>query len=104
MDTERLLTDKTNLAAPPYQYGANQQYGTNQPSMSIPNEDLHENANQTQPVATAPPVTHMDRVSGYDNMQFDNCKGTQAINDLLVDQLQDDLFGFCRCISTASSL
>ena len=65
MDTDRLLPDKANLAAPPYQYGGNQ---------PIPNDDIHENTNQTQPAATAPPITHMERVAGYDNMQFDNCE------------------------------
>ena len=67
MDTDRLLPDK---AVPPYQYGGNQ------PTTTIPNDDIHENTNQTQPVPTAPPLTHMDRVAGYDNMQFDNCKYT----------------------------
>lgn len=63
MDTDRLLPDKANLAAPPYQYGGNQ---------PIPNDDIHENTNQLQPAPTAPPIAHMDRVVGYDNMQFDN--------------------------------
>jgi len=50
-------------------------YGTNQQLVSdIPNEDLHENANQQEPVATAPPIASMDRVAGYDNMQFTKCK------------------------------
>ena len=71
MDTDHLLSDKTNIA-PPYNYGADQPvYNT-----SIPSEDLHENANQVQPVATAPPISQMDRLAGYDNMQFDNCKST----------------------------
>ena len=68
MDTDRLLPNNTNFAGPPYQYGASQ------PATGIPNEDVHENANQTQPVPTAPPITSMERVMGYDNMQFDNCE------------------------------
>ena len=63
MDTDRLISDKANFP-----------YGVNQSTVPIPNEDLHENANQVQPVATAPPITQMDRVSGYDNMQFENCE------------------------------
>ena len=49
-------------------------YGTNQQLPDIPNEDLHENANQQEPVPTAPPISNMDAVAGYDNMQFTNCK------------------------------
>ena len=68
MDTDRLLSNNTNAAVPPYQYGASQ------PAAGIPNEDVHENVNQAQPVATAPPITSMERVTGYDNMQFNNCE------------------------------
>jgi len=64
MDAERLLSNNETLAP----------YGTNRPIESIPNEDLHENANQTQPLPSAPPLSHMDQLAGYDNMHFDNCK------------------------------
>ena len=47
MDTDRLLPGK--VGSPSYQYGGNQ--------MAIPNEDIHENASQVQPVPTAPPIT-----------------------------------------------
>ena len=47
MDADRLLPGK--VGSPSYQYGGNQ--------MAIPNEDIHENASQVQPVPTAPPIT-----------------------------------------------
>ena len=51
-------------------------YGTNQQlSADIPKEDLHENANQQEPVPTSPPLANMDAVAGYDNVQFTNCEG-----------------------------
>lgn len=93
MDTDHLLSTNTNSAVPPYQYGASQ------PDTGIPNEDVHENANQVQPVPTAPPITIMDRVAGYDNMQFDNCMGDTR----LVDE-KYCVYWFCRCIPTTSSL
>ena len=68
MDTDRLLSNNTNVTVPPYQYG------TSQPGTGVPSEDVHENTNQMQPVPTAPPITNMDRVAGYDNMHFDNCR------------------------------
>ena len=71
MDTDRLISDKANLTP----------YGVNQSSAPIPNA-LHENANQVQPVSrTAPPITQMDRVAGYDNMRFENCKS--MYNDIM---------------------
>ena len=40
MDTDRLLSDNTNVAVPPYQYGVSQ------PGTGIPNEEVHENASE----------------------------------------------------------
>ena len=79
MDTDRLLSDNTK-PVPPYQYGASQ------PAAGIPNEEVHENANQTQPVATAPPITSMERVTGYDNMQFNNCENKRrySLNEIKI--------------------
>lgn len=65
--TERLLSNEANLVASPY--------GVNQPNT----EDLHENANQVEPMPIAPPVTQMDRVAGYDNVQFGNCKSMYMV-------------------------
>jgi len=55
-------------------YGANQQV-----LADISNEDLHENANQQEPVPTAPPIANMDTVAGYDNIQFTNCEDKCSI-------------------------
>lgn len=81
MDTDRLLSDNTKLGVP--SYGASQPI-MGGPNMELPNEDLHENVSQTQPMPTAPPVALMDRVAGYDNMQFDNCKSYRYYTSICV--------------------
>lgn len=44
-------------------------YGTNQQTTDV--EYIYENEEH---LPTAPPIASMERVSGYDDMQFDECK------------------------------